>query len=230
MTYTPRHFAGQPAFIDLGYKSTAKRGPTQKLVKIPPGRGEVCGPSFGSEWAGPLDADLTRNGRVNGEPVGERILVTGRVLDEVGQAVPNTLIEIWQANASGRYVHKSDQHDAPIDPNFRGSGRCITNDEGYYRFTTIKPGAYPWRNHHNAWRPNHIHFSLLGAGFASRLVTQMYFPGDPLLDLDPIYNSVPAVTRGLMVARFDLDRTKPEWALGFAFDIVLRGPVATPME
>jgi protocatechuate 3,4-dioxygenase beta subunit len=162
--------------------------------------------------------------------VGERILVTGRVLDESGRPVPCTLVEIWQANAAGRYLHKADEHDAPIDPNFRGAGRCATDAEGRYRFVTIKPGAYPWRNHHNAWRPNHIHFSLLGTGFASRLVTQMYFPGDPLLAFDPIYNSVPGSTRELMVSRFDLETTQPEWALGFVFDIVLRGPAATPME
>ena len=181
MSYTPRDFAGQPAYLDPGYRSTAKRAPTRPLVKIPHGSGEVRGPSYGAGVVGPLDADLTRNGRVNGEPVGERILVTGRVLDESGRPVPCTLVEIWQANASGRYLHKADQHDAPIDPNFRGSGRCATDAEGRYRFVTIKPGAYPWRNHHNAWRPNHIHFSLFGTGFASRLVTQMYFPGDPLL-------------------------------------------------
>jgi protocatechuate 3,4-dioxygenase, beta subunit len=230
MSVASHRFAGQPAFIDPGYKSTALRGPTQPLIPIPRGRGEISGPRYGREWVGGLDADLTRNGRVNGEPLGERIVVSGRVLDEEARPMRNTLLEIWQANAAGRYIHKTDQHDAPIDPNFRGSGRCVTDEHGRYRFLTIKPGAYPWRNHHNAWRPNHIHISLFGPGFASRLVTQMYFPGDPLLAFDPIYNSVPAIARELMIARFDLDVTDPEWALGFTFDIVLRGPTATPME
>ncbi|MEJ1158336.1 protocatechuate 3,4-dioxygenase subunit beta [Prosthecomicrobium sp. N25] len=230
MTFTPRDYAGQPKWIDEGYKSTGLRGPTKPLVRIPLGRGELAGPRFGQDWVGPLDTDLTRNGRVNGEPLGERIIVTGRVLDDFGRPVRNTVVEVWQANAAGRYIHKRDQHDAPIDPNFRGSGRCVTDDEGRYRFLSVKPGAYPWRNHHNAWRPNHIHFSLFGPGFASRLVTQMYFPGDPLLALDPIYNSAPPGSRELMIADFDIDTTEPEWALGYRWDIVLRGRDATPME
>jgi protocatechuate 3,4-dioxygenase beta subunit len=220
----------QPSLIDPGYKSTSLRGPKAPLIRIPHGLGETSGPRFGAAWVGPQDADLTRNGRCNGEPLGERIIVTGRVLDEYGRPVRDTIVEVWQANAAGRYVHKSDQHAAPLDPNFRGSGRCVTDGEGRYRFLTIKPGAYPWRNHPNAWRPNHIHFSLFGQGFASRLVTQMYFPGDPLLQLDPIYNSVPADARELLVAGFDIEATEPEWALAYQFDIVLRGPDATPME
>jgi protocatechuate 3,4-dioxygenase beta subunit len=220
----------QPGLIDPGYKSTALRGPKSPLIRIPHTIGETSGPRFGASWVGPQDADLTRNGRCNGEPLGERIIVTGRVLDEYGRPVRDTAVEVWQANAAGRYIHKSDQHDAPLDPNFRGSGRCVTDGEGRYRFLTIKPGAYPWRNHPNAWRPNHIHFSLFGQGFASRLVTQMYFPGDPLLQLDPIHNSVPADARELLVARFDIEATEPEWALAYQFDIVLRGPDATPME
>ena len=230
MIFTPRNWAGEARYIDDGYKSTTLRGPRQPLIRLPHGAGEVSGPAFGAEFVGKLDADLTRNGRSNGEPLGERIVVSGRVLDEEGRPVRNTVVEVWQANAAGRYIHKADQHDAPIDPNFRGSGRCVTDDEGRYSFLSIKPGAYPWRNHHNAWRPNHIHFSLFGQGFASRLVTQMYFPGDPLLALDPIYNSVPAETRELMVSRFDIGTTQPEWALGYQFDIILRGPNATPME
>ena len=172
---------------------------------------------------------MTKNAQVNGEPLGERIVVAGRVLDEDGRPLPNTLLEVWQANAAGRYIHKNDQHDAPLDPNFRGSGRCVTDADGRYRFYSIKPGAYPWGNHPNGWRPNHIHFSLFGPSFVTRLVTQMYFPGDPLLDLDPIYKSSPEGRRELMVSKFDLDVTEPEFALGYTFDIVLRGRNATPM-
>jgi protocatechuate 3,4-dioxygenase beta subunit len=156
--------------------------------------------------------------------------VTGRVLDEDGRPIPSTLIEIWQANAAGRYVHKIDQHDAPLDPNFLGAGRCVTDDEGRYRFYTIKPGAYPWGNHTNAWRPNHIHFSLFGPSFVTRLVTQMYFPGDPLLVLDPIYNSAPEGARERMISAFSIDVTEPGFALGYVFDITLRGRHQTPME
>jgi protocatechuate 3,4-dioxygenase, beta subunit len=144
--------------------------------------------------------------------------------------VPNALVEIWQANATGRYVHLGDQHPAPLDPNFTGAGRAVSDAEGRYRFTTVKPGAYPWRNHHNAWRPAHIHFSLFGAGLLSRVVTQMYFPGDPLFPFDPIFNGVPSEARDRLVSRFDLDLTEPEWALGYQFDIVLRGRNATPTE
>jgi len=165
---------------------------------------------------------------VNGEPLGERIIVTGRVLDDSGRPVPNTLVEIWQANAAGRYMDPADRHDAPLDPNFYGGGRCVTDVDGVYRFKTIRPGAYPWGNHPNAWRPNHIHFSLFGGGLASRLITQMYFPGDPLIPLDPIAQATPSVDR--LVAEFSLDVTEPDYALGFVFDIVLRGPKATPTE
>jgi len=230
ITYKPRDWASQPHFIDSGYKSTALRGPTKPLIPIPQSLSELTGPVYGHESVGPLDNDLTRNARRDGEPLGERIIVTGRVLDEDGRPVPNTLIEIWQANAAGRYIHKADQHDAPIDPNFFGGGRCVTDAEGRYMFYTIKPGAYPWANHHNAWRPNHIHFSLFGPSFLTRLVTQMYFPGDPLLDYDPIYQSVPAGARERLVSRFSLDVTQPGFALGYEFDIVLRGRHQTPME
>ncbi|MFM8462523.1 MAG: protocatechuate 3,4-dioxygenase subunit beta [Burkholderiaceae bacterium] len=215
-------------YLYPGYASTVTRAPSQPLVLLPQTLSETTGPVFGHERVSAADADLTRQHQ--GEPLGERILVCGRVMDEDGRAVPNTLIEVWQANAAGRYRHQHDQHDAPLDPNFTGTGRTLTDDNGFYRLVTIRPGAYPWRNHPNAWRPAHIHFSLFGNAFATRLVTQMYFPGDPLLAFDPIYNSVPAGARERMVSAFDLRLTEPEHALGFRFDIVLRGRDATPME
>lgn len=227
---SPRDWSSQPRFIDEGYRSTALRGPTRPLVPIAAGLGEFTAPVYGQHDLGPLDADLTRNGRRNGEPLGERIIVAGRVLDDAGRPQANTLIEIWQANACGRYVHVVDQHDAPLDPNFIGGGRCLTDADGRYRFMTIKPGAYPWGNHHNAWRPQHIHLSLFGPAYVSRLVTQMYFPGDPLLELDPIYKSVPERTRQRMVSSFSIGLTEPQYALAYTFDIVLRGAGATPLE
>jgi len=227
---TPRDWASQPAYVHPDYKSTVLRGPLEPLVPLPHTLSELTGPVYGHESVGPLDDDLTRNGAKNGQPLGERIVVAGRVLDEAGRPVPDTLIEIWQANAAGRYVHGADQHDAPLDPNFLGAGRCVTDDEGRYRFITIKPGAYPWRNHPNAWRPPHIHLSLFGPSFVTRLVTQMYFPGDPLLAHDPIYQGAPEGARERMISRFSLELTRPEWALGYEFDIVLRGPAATPVE
>lgn len=230
LTYKPRDWSSQPGYIDPGYKSTALRGPTKPLIPIKQSLSELTGPVYGHDSLGALDNDLTRNGRRTGEPQGERIIVTGRVLDEDGRPVPHTLVEVWQANAAGRYIHKVDQHDAPLDPNFFGGGRCVTDAEGRYTFMTIKPGAYPWGNHHNAWRPNHIHFSLFGPSLATRLVTQMYFPGDPLLDLDPIYQGVPAGARERLVSRFSIDITQPGFALGYEFDIVLRGRNETPME
>ena len=187
------------------------------------------GPAFGRVPVKPSDADLTRQHR--GEPLGERIIVTGRVLDGDGRPVPHTLVEVWQANAAGRYIDPIDRHPAPLDPNFTGAGRCLTNAEGEYRFVTVKPGAYPWLNHANAWRPAHIHFSLFGPWLTSRLVTQMYFPGDPLFSLDPIVNSIPDPRgRELLVADLDLATTVPEWALGYRWDIVLRGRSATPLD
>ncbi len=203
-----------------GYKSTALRHPKQPLIALPHRLTEVTAPVFGDERVGELDHDLTR--QHEGEPLGERIIVTGRVLDGDGRPVRNSLVEIWQCNAAGRYIHRADQHPAPLDPNFTGAGRAMTDDEGRYRFVTIKPGAYPWGNHENAWRPAHIHFSLFGHQFASRLVTQMYFPGDPLLAHDPIAGSVrdPAA-RERLIAAFDLDATVPEWALAYRFDVVL---------
>lgn len=217
----PRDFTSNPDFLDSGYKSTSLRGPMRPLIKLE--GTPLTAPVFGHGQIDPRDADLTRNGRKDAEPLGERIIVTGRVLDEDGRPVPDTLVEIWQANAAGRYIHLVDQHAAPLDPNFFGAGRMLTDAQGHYRFLTIKPGAYPWGNHANAWRPNHIHFSLFGPFFATRLVTQMYFPGDPLLALDPIYRGVPEHARSRMVARFSLDVTQEGFALGYVFDIVLRG-------
>jgi protocatechuate 3,4-dioxygenase beta subunit len=211
-----------------GYRSTALRAPRQPLVVVPQRLTEVTGPLLGQERVIAADADLTTQHA--GEPIGERIIVTGRVLDSDGRAVPGTLVETWQANAAGRYRHQTDQHPAPLDPNFTGAGRCLTDSEGRYRFVTIKPGAYPWQNHHNAWRAQHIHFSLFGRAFTQRLVTQMFFPGDPLFGQDPIFNSVPEAARERMISRFDLDHTEPEWALAYTWDIVLRGPGAARFE
>lgn len=229
-SYTPRDWTSQPRFIDPGYKSTVLRGPTKPLIPIRQSLSELTGPVYGHDSLGALDADLTRNGCRDAEPLGERIIVSGRVLEETGRPVPGTLIEIWQANAAGRYIHHADQHDAPLDPNFFGGGRCVTDGEGRYSFMTIKPGAYPWGNHYNAWRPQHIHLSLFGPSFVTRLVTQMYFPGDPLLELDPIYQSTPVGVRERLVARFSIETTQPSYALGYEFDIVLRGRHQTPME
>jgi protocatechuate 3,4-dioxygenase beta subunit len=211
------------------YRATALRHPSQPLVIIPQTLTELSGPVFGPGTIGPLDHDLTRQHA--GEPVGQRIVVEGRILGGDGRPVPHTLVEVWQANAAGRYAHVADQWNAPLDANFSGGGRTLTDATGRYRFVTIRPGAYPWRNHHNAWRPAHIHFSVFGQAFLSRLVTQMYFPGDPLLALDPIYNAVPDDrARQRMVAAFDLDLTEPAFAIGYRFDLVLRGRDQTPME
>ncbi len=211
------------------YRSSQLRTPARPLVPMPQWLTEVTGPLLGSERVTPADADLTT--RHAGEPLGERIIVTGRVLDSDGRPVPGTLIEIWQANSAGRYAHAVDDHPAPLDPNFDGGGRCVTDSDGRYRFITIKPGPYPWRNHPNAWRPAHIHFSLFGRAFTQRLITQMYFPGDPLFGQDPIFNSVPdPKARERMISRFDLGLTIPDWALGFEWDIVLRGRSATVFE
>ncbi len=209
------------------YKSSVKRSPSKPLILAPHTLTELTGPVYGLDMVRPGDADLTKQHK--GEPLGERIIVHGRVLDEDGRPVPNTLVEVWQANAAGRYVHVVDQHPAPLDPNFTGAGRAVTDAEGRYKFVSVKPGAYPWANHDNAWRPAHIHFSLFGHSFLSRLVTQMYFPGDPLIPLDPIYHSVPDGARQRMISSFDLGATVPNWALGYRFDIVLRGRQQTPM-
>jgi protocatechuate 3,4-dioxygenase, beta subunit len=212
-----------------GYHATARRHPRQPLVLLPHRLTEVTGPLLGSERVSEADADLTIG--TAGEALGQRIIVAGRVLDSGGRPVPGTLIEIWQANAAGRYRHAVDGHPAPLDPHFTGAGRCLTDSLGRYRFVTVKPGAYPWANHDNAWRPAHIHFSLFGRAFTQRLVTQMYFEGDPLLPHDPIFNSVPApAVRERLIARFDLGLTEPAWALGYTWDIVLRGQYATGFE
>jgi protocatechuate 3,4-dioxygenase beta subunit len=211
------------------YKSTALRHPKQPLIYLPQSITEITGPQLGSERVKNGDNDLTR--QHEGEPIGERITVSGRVFDSEGKPVPGTLVEIWQANAAGRYRHKWDRWPAELDPNFSGAGRCLTDDEGRYSFITIKPGPYPWGNHHNAWRPAHIHFSLLGRAFAQRLVTQMYFPGDPLFEFDPIFQSVrDEQARERMVSRFSIHKTVPNWALSYEFDIYLRGPGKTPFE
>jgi protocatechuate 3,4-dioxygenase beta subunit len=215
-----------PPLRSPDYRSTRLRAPLAAPIRWPHGLSECTGPDFRALHLDESDWDLTRQGK--GEPLGERILVSGRISDEDGRPLPGQLIEIWQANAAGRYAHPVDQHAAPLDPHFSGVGRCLSDAEGCYRFVTIKPGAYPWQNHANAWRPAHIHFSLFGPAFATRLVTQMYFPGDPLLALDPIYLSVPAHARERLIARFDLETTQPEWALGYRFDLVLRGREATP--
>ena len=230
MTYAPRDWGSHPPVIHPDYRSTRLRGATKPLIPIRQSLSELTGPVFGHEALGPLDNDLTKNGRRNGEPLGERIVVSGKVVDEAGRPQPDMLVEVWQANAAGRYVHKVDQHDAPLDPNFFGGGRCVTDGEGVYRFMTVKPGAYPWGNHPNAWRPNHIHFSLFGPSLCTRLVTQMYFPGDPLLDLDPIFLGTPEQARERLISSFDLSLTQPDFALGYRFDIVLRGAAETPME
>ncbi|HTQ77817.1 MAG TPA: protocatechuate 3,4-dioxygenase subunit beta [Burkholderiales bacterium] len=219
----------QPDYLFPRYASTVKRAPTRPLVIVPQTLTELSGPAFGHDEVRPGDADLTRQHA--GDPIGERIVVSGRVLDENARPVPHTLVEVWQANSAGRYPHKVDQHDAPTDPNFTGAGRCLTDAEGRYRFVTIRPGEYPWRNHYNAWRPAHIHFSIFGPAFATRLVTQMYFPGDPLLAEDPMYNCVPDErARSRLVSALDWETTLPEIALGYRFDVVLRGPDYTPME
>jgi protocatechuate 3,4-dioxygenase, beta subunit len=219
----------QPEYLHSAYVSSVKRAPTQPLIQIPQTISELTGPLFNADEVAPVVADLTRVGQ--GAPLGERIIVSGRVLDEDGRPVSRTLVEVWQANAAGRYRHDWDQHDAPLDPNFTGQGHMLTDDEGNYRFVTVKPGCYPWRNHFNAWRPAHIHFSLFGPAFATRLVTQMYFPGDPLLAFDPIFNcTADEQARQRLISTFDWTNTIPETALGYRFDIVLRGREQTPME
>jgi len=211
------------------YRSSVKRAPTQPLILLPNTLSERTGPVFGHGAVAATDSDLTAQHA--GAPLGERIVVSGQVLDEGGRPVRGALIEVWQANAAGRYLHKNDQHDAPLDANFSGCGRTLTDSDGRYKFLSIKPGAYPWKNHHNAWRPAHIHFSIFGDGLLSRLVTQMYFPGDPLLPFDPIYNCVAdEQAKQRLISAFDWEHTSPEFALGFRFDIVLRGREATPME
>jgi protocatechuate 3,4-dioxygenase beta subunit len=233
----PRDDASHPEPGYPAYRSTRLRTPHRPLLVLPQWLTEVTGPLFGDDRVGEADHDLTAGAGGpgasgdGGEPIGERIIVSGRVVDGYGRPVPHTLVEIWQTNAAGRYRHHVDTHPAPLDPNFTGAGRCLTDAGGYYRFVTIKPGAYPWRNGPNTWRPAHIHFSLFGRAFTQRLVTQMYFPGDPLLPHDAIFNSVrDERARQRMVSRFDLDSAEPDRALSYRWDIVLRGADATPFE
>ena len=232
-----KHIAGyrrpypgtQPNHLHPPYVSSIKRAPSKPLVYLPHTLSEVTGPHFGEKTIDVKAFDLTK--QHSGEALGERIVVSGRVIDENGRPVTNTLIEVWQANAAGRYLHKVDQHDAPLDPNFTGRGHTLTDVEGYYRFVTIRPGEYPWKNHHNAWRPAHIHFSLFGPAFATRLITQMYFPGDPLIPFDPIFNcTADEKARNRLISAFDWETTIPEQALGYRFNIILSGREATPME
>src|SRR6266446_2373819 len=219
----------QPPTLYPEYASTQKRAPKRPPIRLEHTLSEVTGPVFEGGWAGPDNCDLTRQHQ--SAPLGERMILQGRVLDEDGRPVAGTLIELWQCNSAGRYHHPVDQHDAPLDPNFTGAGQVVTNAEGGYRFLTIKPGAYPWLNNPNAWRPAHIHLSLFGPSFVTRLVTQFFFPGDPLIPLDPILNSIPSKSaRQRLIASYVHDVTEPEWALGYRFDIVLRGREATPFE
>ena len=219
----------QPDYLYPPYASTVKRSPLQPLVLLPASLSEVTGPVFGHDLIKANDHDLTIQG--HGDPVGERIIVSGRVIDTNAKPIAHTLVEIWQANSAGRYRHQRDEHNAPLDPNFHGCGRTITDADGRYRFVTIRPGAYPWLNHYNAWRPAHVHFSLFGPALSTRLVTQMYFPGDPLLDYDPMLACIQDErARRRLVSVFDWESTIPEHALGYRFDIVLRGRDATPME
>lgn len=214
-----------PAYLSPAYRSTPARAPAQGLLPAPDATLPAVPAVPPAAWL-PHDADLTRQS--SAPPLGERIVVSGRVLDADGAPVRNSLVELWQCNAAGRYHHAKDRHDAPLDPHFHGWGKALTDDAGRYRFVTIKPGAYPWGNHSNAWRPAHIHFSLFGNAYAQRLITQMYFPGDPLLALDPIYNSVPAFARERLISAFDIDLTLEGVALGYRFDIVLGGCGGTP--
>jgi protocatechuate 3,4-dioxygenase beta subunit len=220
MTHPPLHAPD--------YVSTRLRAPARPAFAVRPGPTELTGPLFGEGRISAADADLTRD--ADGEAVGQRIVVTGRLVDEQARPIGNSLVEIWQANAAGRYRHPADRWPAPLDPHFTGLGRTLTDADGCYSFLTVRPGAYPWRNHDNAWRPAHLHFSLFGRAFVQRLVTQMYFPDDPLLALDPIYQSVREGARSRLVSSYDHDVTAPEWALGYRFDIVLRGAAATPFE
>lgn len=219
----------QPEYLHPTYRSSVKRAPARPLILLPATISERTGPVFGQHAVHANDSDLTTQHASS--PLGERIVVSGRVLDEDGRSVRDALVEVWQANAAGRYKHRLDMHNAPLDPNFDGCGRAITDSQGQYRFVTIKPGAYPWGNHENAWRPAHIHFSLFGAGLLSRLITQMYFPGDPLLAFDPIYNCLADErAKQRLISAFDWEQTIADFALGYRFDIVLRGRQATPME
>lgn len=220
-----------PPHLYPPYTSSVRRAPHERLIPLPAALRDPGGPVFGSSRLRPDDHDTTRNARVNGEPIGERIRVRGRLLDSSGRPIRGALLETWQANAAGRYIHHGDQHAAPLDPNFSGTARMLTDEYGEYELLTLRPGAYPWGNHPNAWRPAHIHFSVFGTSFTQRLVTQMYFPGDPLLPHDPVYGGIPDERgRARLVSRFELDLTQPAWALGYRFDLVLGGDRPTPLE
>jgi protocatechuate 3,4-dioxygenase beta subunit len=225
-----RYYPGtQPNHLHPPYASSIKRAPSKPLVYLPHTLSEVTGPVIGPEVVDAKACDLTR--QHSGEPIGERIIVSGRLLDENSRPLPHTLVEIWQANSAGRYLHSHDQHNAPLDPNFTGCGHALTDSQGRYRFVTIRPGEYPWGNHYNAWRAAHIHFSVFGPAFATRLVTQMYFPGDPLMPFDPIFNcTADEKARNRLISLFDWETTIPEQALGYRFDIILSGREATPLE
>ena len=229
--FFPRDYRRQPPAFTPDYKSTMLRSPRLALWSLQNSLSEVTGPVFGHEELGPRDNDLILNYAQEGEPIGERTILHGRVLDETARPVAGALVEIWQANAGGRYRHRNDSYLAPIDPNFGGCGRTITGADGGYVFRTVKPGAYPFRNHVNSWRPAHVHFSLSGPGFAQRLITQMYFEGDPLIPMDSILNTIPdASARQRLVARLELPQAMPLDSLAYRFDIVLRGRRATVFE
>jgi protocatechuate 3,4-dioxygenase beta subunit len=218
-----------PPYFHPNVRATGLRAPKNPLISLKTTLSEVTGPVFGHRSVADHEQDLTQQHA--GDPIGQRIILYGHVRDSDGRGIPHALLEIWQANAAGRYVHKWDPYNAPLDPNFSGVGRCLTNEQGRYQFVTIRPGPYPFPNHHNAWRPAHIHFSVFGRAFTTRLITQMYFPDDPLLAHDPIFNAIPdASARRRATCEFDLDATVADWANAFRFDIVLRGPQATPME
>ncbi len=217
-----------PPYFYPPYMSTVLRAPKRKLVRVPPSPLDAAGPVFPKRFVKDSEADLTQWGK--GAPLGEKMILVGRVLDDAGRPVRSALVELWQCNAAGRYAHPVDQHDAPLDPNFLGRGQALTDEAGEFRFVTIKHGAYPWRNHAFGWRPAHIHFSLFGSSNAQRLITQMFFPGDPLLPIDPIYNSSPdPAARSRMVASLALESGIEQVALGYRFEIVLGGRRATPM-
>jgi protocatechuate 3,4-dioxygenase beta subunit len=227
--YHKDHHLSDPPWLHPDLRATRLRAPSRPLVSLTHTLSEVTGPVFSHNTVRGHESDLTA--QHDGPPIGQRIILSGRVRDGDGKPLPNALLEIWQANSAGRYTHKWDTYEAPVDPNFSGVGRCLTDSEGRYEFVTIKPGPYPFGNHFNAWRPAHIHFSLFGRAFVTRLVTQMYFPGDPLLDHDPVFNSIPdPKARRRLVCDFDLDATVADWANAYRFDIVLRGREATPME
>jgi protocatechuate 3,4-dioxygenase beta subunit len=229
MAFYKPFWGTQPEQLFPPYGSTVKRAPRREPIAIVATASELSGPSSAALLGAHALSDLTSG--QTGEPLGERIHVCGRVIDENGRPVANTLVEVWQCNSAGRYQHAGDQHDAPLDPNFTGAGRVLTDRDGRYHFKTIRPGAYPWRNHHNAWRPAHIHFSLLGPSFGTRLITQMYFPGDPLLEFDPIYQSIPdEKARRRLVSSLDWEHAQPEYALGYRFDLCIRGQLGTPWE